>query len=101
MTVVHWFYDQFEWLKGFFSEGRFDEDGHHHLKASSKRLALLAIVFTFIYSYIRIAWVKQDLLDIPAQWAITLPILLGIAVVGNVVQNGKNKAASTIEDPTK
>ncbi len=72
----NWFNTQVEWLKGFLSEGN---------KASSKRLATLGVVAVFCWSYGRIAWESRTLLDIPSNWSILLPVLLGIGVMSNYV----------------
>lgn len=85
MKFTHWLSDQWDWLKGFLSEGTYISNGQPHLKASSKRLGLLVIIFTFVFSYIRLSWDSKVLLDVPAQWALLIPIILGLQVASNWV----------------
>lgn len=72
---------QLEWIKGFLSE----KDG----KASSKRLLSTIIVVAFVVTYSKVALFNKELIDLPTNWLILLPTLIGINVWANKVANGK------------
>lgn len=96
---MNWLGEQIDWFKSIFSEGIYTINGVQKMKGSSKRVGTMMVIWVFIFSYGRIAWAKQDLLDIPVQWAITLPILLGIQVASNAVQKMKDQNAQDISVP--
>ena len=81
---MSWLRSQVDWLKGFASE----KDG----KASNKRLSTLLIIGVFCWSYLKIAWAAQTLLDIPTNWSLLLPTLLGLSIWANKVAKDKDSS---------
>ena len=78
---MKWLNEQIQWLKQFFS----DPDG----QASSKRLMSFLVILAFLQSYIRVSLVTNTLQDIPMNWAILIPMLIGLGVWANKIENGK------------
>lgn len=76
-----WIGKQIDWLKDFLS----DSNGN----ASSKRLMSFLVILAFLQSYIRVSFVTNTLQDIPMNWAILIPMLIGLGVWANKVENGK------------
>jgi len=79
--MLAWIDKQIQWIKGFLS----DADG----TASSKRLMSFLVILAFLQSYIRISFVTNTLQDIPTNWAVLIPLLIGLGVWANKVENGK------------
>ena len=69
---------EYKWVKSFVSE----KDG----KASTKSVTLLTMLFVFCFNYNRIAWKKEDLLDIPEMWAVFLAVGIGLKIWDSKVQ---------------
>lgn len=76
-----WIGKQIDWLKDFLS----DSNGN----ASSKRLMSFLVILAFLQSYMRVSFVTNTLQDIPMNWAILIPMLIGLGVWANKVENGK------------
>lgn len=73
---MKWINTQIEWIKSFLSEpingsGVID-------KGSSKRLASIAVTFTFVFVYTKVALQTQTVPDIPDMWVFILSAVLGI-----------------------
>ncbi len=79
--MFKWIGEQITWLKMFLS----DKDGF----ASSKRLMSFLVILAFLQSYIRVSFVTNTLQDIPTNWALLIPMLIGLGVWANKVENGK------------
>lgn len=83
---MNWLNTQIEWVKSFLSEAI---DGVQ--KGSSKRIAQLALTFTFVGNYTRISLGKEALPEVPDSWIFLLGIVLGITSLADYF-NRKNKA---------
>jgi hypothetical protein len=73
---MKWINAQIEWIKSFLSEpingtGVID-------KASSKRLASIAVTFVFCYTYIKTSFQQQAMPDVPEMWVFLLLVVLGV-----------------------
>lgn len=79
--MFKWINEQIQWLKMFLS----DKDG----LASSKRLMSFLVILAFLQSYIRVSFTTNTLQDIPTNWALLIPMLIGLGVWANKVENGK------------
>lgn len=82
----NWLWHQWEWIKGFLSE----ESG----KASSKRLASLAVVTVFLVAYLRVAIAlikdnQPEIRDIPEGWAWMIGGIIGLGVIDKIVSPKK------------
>lgn len=88
---MNWLNTQWEWLKSFLSEMA---DGVQ--KGSSKRIAQIALTFTFVGNYTRIALGKEALPDVPDSWIFLLGIVLGITSLADYFnrKNGKTEKTS-------
>ena len=70
-----WLNDQWEWLKSFLSE---PINGGGVQKASSKRIASLAVTWTFVFVYVKTALASNALPEIPDTWVFIIGTVLGI-----------------------
>ena len=88
MTEQNWLSRQWDWVKGFLSE----ESG----KASSKRLASLAVVCVFLVAYMRVAIAlikdgQPEIRDIPEGWAWMIGGIIGLGVFDKIASKFKNE----------
>lgn len=80
MKFVQWLNDQLEWLKGLLT----DQETN---KASSKKLITYVVIASFARIYVRVAWDKKEIADIPEVWAILIFAILGLSYIGKGISN--------------
>ena len=71
----NYFKENIEWLKSFVSE---TYENRMAGKASSRRMMELAVIWTFIFSYVKIGIAKQDFQPLDWTWAVMIAGILGL-----------------------
>ncbi len=84
---MSWINAQIEWLKSFLSEpingsGEID-------KGSSKRLASVSVIATFVFITIKTALKTETIPDIPDTWWFLIASILGITGIIDYFKNRK------------
>ena len=82
---AYWFAAQIEWVKSLFSEVL----ANGQLKMSHKRVISLAVIWAFIFTYIRVSWDQKSVADIPPTWAMLIAAILGLAIYANIANKDK------------
>jgi len=80
---MNWVAEQIEWLKSFFQENK---EG----KASSRRIIELAVAWSFIFSYVRVAILSQAMPPIDIGWVVMLAGILGLKTADIYFKNKTN-----------
>jgi len=80
---MNWVGQQIEWLKSFFSEDYTDRLAG---KASSRRVMEIAVVWTFIFSYVRIGLTTLTFLPLDWTWAVMIAGILGLRTLDVLAQ---------------
>jgi len=80
--------NQLNWIKSFLSES---PDGNGMVKGSSKRLAAVAVTFTFVYVTLGEYSSKGVIPEIPESWQWVLFIVLGVTGMGDLAKNYLSK----------
>jgi len=86
--MKNWFGKQWNWIKSFLSES---PDGNGMVKGSSKRLAAVAVTFTFVYVTLGEYSSKGVIPEIPDGWLWVLGIVLGVTGMGDLAKNYLSK----------
>jgi len=83
-----WFGKQLTWVKSFLSES---PNGEGVAKGSSKRIAAIAVSFTFVYTALGEYSKTGNIPEIPESWQWVLFIVLGVTGLGDVLKNYTSK----------
>ena len=86
--MKNWFGKQWLWIKSFLSEA---PNGEGMMKGSSKRLAAVAVTFTFVYTALGQYANTGNIPDIPESWQWILFIVLGVTGAGDIIKSYMSK----------
>ena len=86
--MKQWLAKQWNWIKSFLSES---PNGEGIMKGSSKRLAAVAVIFTFVYTTLGEFAKTGNIPEIPDGWLWVLGIVLGVTGAGDLAKKYLSK----------
>jgi hypothetical protein len=93
--MLNWLKEQIEWFKSFLSEPM---NGSGKIeKGSTRRIAILGVTYTFVYTYIKTSFETKAMPDIPDMWVLLILVVLGVPGVMDYFK-GKTNIATRVED---